>query len=236
MKEIEEIDDALRDVARQRDKLLGRMPAISPARRAMLTAFVTREVPLETTFREIAVRRAQLLDPGKLTIPASIERALQWQLAHPGKKSAPRKPSFLRWQERTALWLEGLHWPAAAIACIMVTAAILCFGRWGTSLGITKNAPRVRQWNPENNGIELDRSAIVREELFAHKAGIGQFHLGSARAELPSLQASFLTSSEAYFSDSVAPQVALRLDLPAKALLTEDAISRFPRLNFLTPN
>ena len=85
------IDQALREVARQRDKMLGMVPALSSARRAVLTDCLVGEFPVEAGLREAANRRDQLLGSCPAAIPSSVESALHYQLlaADPAGSGAP---------------------------------------------------------------------------------------------------------------------------------------------------
>jgi hypothetical protein len=67
---------------------------------------------------------------------------------------------------------------------------------------------------------------MKRAELFTRKASIRPFNLNTN--EPASLQASFLANSGVHFADGNVASLGLRLDLPVRAILTDDCLARTP--------
>lgn len=226
MKQAKEIDKALHEVAKRRDQRLNAVPALSPARRAVLTDFLVGEFPVEAALREAVTKRDQLLNPSP-EIPPPAASALHRQLlaAKPvrdeasGWRAADRRVSDWIWL-RIFRSLPGAAW----LVCAVVTAAVLYFGKWGTPLRHNvENFPH----NPRAAGMNLESGVVLeRAELFARKAVIGPFNLNTN--EPASLQASFVANSGVYFADGAETPLALRLDLPLRAILSDDGLARTP--------
>src|SRR5688572_16300153 len=102
MKQGSEIEKALRDVAKMRDRLLHTAPALSPERRAALTRFLALRRPVEVALREVAARRDQSLHPYQPKIPLSAESALHQQLQMAeAARDASREWRASDWQANT---------------------------------------------------------------------------------------------------------------------------------------
>ena len=225
MKQASEIDNALREVAKQRDKLLGKLPALSSARRAVLTDFLVEEFPVEAALRKAVTKRDQLLNSSP-EIPASIESALHRQL--PGHEPVRDEAGRWRadWRVSASMWLRIFRSRPGAVlmVCTVITAATLCFGRWGAPS--RHNAENFLR-NPRSAGVALESEVVLdRAELFARKAVIGPFNLNTS--EPASLQASFVAKSAVYFADGAETPLGLRLDLPLRAILSEEGLTRTP--------
>jgi hypothetical protein len=236
-----EMDETLRELAKQRDKLLGNVPALSPAREAVLKAFLAGKFPVEAALREAATRRDQLLNLHPPRVPAFAESILQRELhalRAKGLHPAPRKldglkPSSLSIQQlrddgvriadfggRSSVWstfcrsLPGI----ALTACAVIIALVLCFDGWGTPRSAAlPNIPRVDPMN-----IELGT------DLFIRKFSIGPFDLNTKERASLQAQASLLANREILFSDKIDAPLDLRLDLPGPAILVEDNLARIP--------
>ena len=225
-----EIDHALREVAKQRDKMLGEVPAISSGRRAVLIDCLVGEFPVEEALREAANRRDQLLGSCPAAIPSSVESALHCQLlaAEPAGRGT-RRGHASHWIISASLWRKIFHSPFGAVltACAMIAMAFLCFGRWGSQPGrvATENMPEADRENLEPEAI-LDRPWIGRAELFSRRIAIGPFNLNTS--EPASLQTSFVAHSRIQFADGIETPLGLRLDLPVRATLLEDGLARTP--------
>jgi len=240
MKQDNEIDAALRDVAQQRDKRLGKRPLLSAERQAVLTNSLVREFPVEAALRRVASKRDRLLNLAG-EIPASAESILCRQLdaimagrlhRAPWKLDG-LKPSSLSMQRlrgdgvrisdligRTPVWLAFFRSPLgiALTACAMMSAALLCFGSWRTSSrchAALPNTPRIDEVNIESG-----------TDLFTRRVSIGPFNLNTN--EPASLQASFLANKSVRFADGIEVPLGLRLDLPVRAILMEDGLARTP--------
>jgi hypothetical protein len=233
MKQASEIDNGLREVAKQRDKLLSTVPALSPKRRAVLTEVLVVEFPVEAALRETATRRDQLLNPCPPEIPASAESTLHRQLlaAEPARGGA-RGWRASDWRISASIWLKIFRSPPGPVltACAMITVAILCFGRWGTPSrrNAAETLPHI-QWAARVNlesGVISDHSPIGRAELFNRKTAIGPFNLNTS--EPASLQATFVANSRIYFTDGVETPLGLSLNLPVTAIFSEDGLARTP--------
>ena len=211
-----EIDAALREVAQQRDKRLGKRPILSPEREAILTHSLVREFPVEAALRRAASKRDRLLNrPGE--IPASAESALLRCLPVAG----PAGPESLR----------PFRWPgsAALTSCVLVAVAIICFGNWGTPSGRkTENFTRALRFDRVNadSAVTLDRFLFGRAELFARTASIAPFDLNTNQPA--SLQASFFANSTVSLIDGNNGLLGLRLDLPVRTTGVEDSFARTP--------
>jgi hypothetical protein len=241
MKQGSEIDDALCNVTKQRDRLLSKGLTLSRARQAALTGFLTRVFPLEAALREAVTKRDQLLHLHRSRIPASAESILYRRLnalLAGGLHRAPRKldglkPSSLSMQllrgdgvrisDLTGgipVWLTFFRSPlgTALTACAMIIAAVLCFGSWRTSSrrhAALPNTPRVDEVNIESG-----------TDLFTRRVSIGPFNLNTN--EPASLQASFLGNKSVRLADGIGGPLGLRLDLPVRAILMEDGLARTP--------
>ena len=226
IKQASEIDNALRELAKQRDELLIGMPRLSPERQAVLSDFLVQQFPVERALCEAATKRDELLNPNPPTIPASVESILQLMAAEPAPDEALRSRAS-DWRARAAVWLSR---PGALLtACVIIACAILCFGRWGApSRQYLESLPRVSQADRMNteSGVIWDQSPMERAELFTRKVAIGPFNLSTS--ERASLQASFLANSGIYLADGIDAPVTIRLDLPVRAIFMQDALARTP--------
>lgn len=235
------IENVLRQVAKHRDKLLRKVPALSPARQAILTDCLAREFPLETALRGVATKRDQLLPLYRSGIPPSVESILHRQLDAlnaAGLARAPRrlddlKPSSSSKQRlrrggihisdlvgRTSAWLTFFRSPPGIsfTACALIIAALLCFGSWRTSSvrhAVLPNAPRLDEVNVDSG-----------TDLFTPRISIRPFNLNTN--EPVSLQASIVANNGMHFDDGIKAPLDLRLDLPARAILVEDSLARTP--------
>jgi hypothetical protein len=210
-----EIDNALRRVAKQRDMLLSEGHVLSPARGAVLADFLAREFSVERALREEATRRDELLRH-RPEIPASVESNLRRLAITGGMRVGIRG-----WPHGAATWLRLFRSPVGGLlaACAMITAAILFFGKGGTSS--RRNAQNFSQ--APRAHIE---SVILEADLFTRKIAIGPFNLNTN--EPASLQAAFSASSGVYLANASEARLGLRLDLPVRAILTEDGFARTP--------
>jgi hypothetical protein len=222
MKQSSEIDEVLREIAKQRDKMLSKLPALSPERRGILTDFLAAEFPVETALHGAATKRDQLLTPQSPEIPVSVESAL-------GRLLGVAEPA--RAGDSAPIWLRLFRSPlgAALTICALIAAAILCLDGWVTpsprQAENSPHAPRPSEMNREL-GMISDRSPIGRTELFARKTSIVPFNLNTK--EPASLQASFLANNSLYFADGNEAPLGLRLDLSVRATLMEDGLARTP--------
>jgi hypothetical protein len=231
----------LQRVAKQRDKLLRKVPALSLARQAILTDCLAREFPVETALRGAARKRDQLLHLYRLAIPKSVESILHRRfdafqaagLVGASRKLDGLKPSSLSMQQLrgervqipdlvncTSGWLKLFRSPLAIslTACAVIAAAVLCFGRWRPSSLRYAERPNT----PRLDEVNIDSGT----ELFTRKILIRPFDLNTN--EPASLQASFVTNNSVHFADGIETPFGLRLDLPVRAFLTEDGLSRVP--------
>lgn len=225
-----EIDHALREVAKQRDGLLGVVPALSPARRAILTEKLVEEFPVESALREAAKRRDQLLGSCVSAIPSSVESALHGQLrAAEPPGDGTRRGHASDWIVSASIWRKILRSPLGAVlmACAMIALAFLCLGRWGghTRGVATENMPEAARENLEPGAI-LNRPWIGRAELFNREIAIGPFNLNTS--EPASLATSFVANNRIQFADGIETPLGLRLDLPVRAVLRQDSLTRTP--------
>jgi hypothetical protein len=219
IKQVSVIDNALGEIARQRDKLLIKAPVLSSGRQAALHECVATEFPVEAALRETAAQRDQLLEfpPG---IPVAAELTLRQLVAAELKDGGASEPKV-----RVPVWLRFFRSPIGSLTvCATITAAILYIGRWETPSRHNEESflhiSRTERVNLEA-AVMLDRSPSERAELFARKASIGPFSLSTS--EPASLQASFLANGSLH----EAP-LGLRLDLPVRAILTDDGLARTP--------
>jgi hypothetical protein len=241
MKRDSEIDVALREITKHRDKQLEKSLVLSAVRQASLTRLLTREFPIEAALREAATKRDQLLHLCRSGIPPSAESILHRHLnaiQAARLNSAPRKldglkPSSLSMQQlcgdgahisdlinRTSGWLKYFRSPPriALTVCAMTIAGFLSVGGWRTPSrrhAVLPNAPHV---NEMNIGSETG--------LFARKVSIGPFNLNTN--EPASLQASFLANRSVRLAEGIEAPLGLRLDLPVTAILMNDALARTP--------
>ena len=209
MKQSDGIENALRQVAKHRDKLLRTAPTLSPAREAILTDCLARKFPLETALRGAATKRDQLLHLGRSKIPPSVEANLYRQL------DALHKAPSARWA-----WLTFFQSPAgiSLAACALIIAAILSFGSGRT--------PSLRQATLPKTPRLDELSADSGTALFSRRIGIRPFNLNTN--EPASLQASLVANSGIDFTDGVEAPLGLRLDLPVRAILMDDSLARIP--------
>jgi hypothetical protein len=215
-----ELDVALRDVAKRRDQRLRKSPSLSAARRSILTDCLVETFPVQATLHDVATKRDQLLDRRSPQISSSTESALHRQLAAVGRiRDGAVAPG----------WSSFFRSPLALAVCVMITAAILCLGKW--EIQSRRNAETLPPTSrPAGAHIELgavlDRLPIGRADLFARRISIVPFNLNAK--EPASLQASLLANSTVHFADGTETPFGLRLDLPVRAFLTEDSLSRIP--------
>jgi len=241
MKARSEIYDALRQVGKQRDKLLGQRPTLSLQRETVLTGFLAREFPVEAELCQAIAKRDQLLKLGSPEIPALVESILHWQLdaLQPAAiDRAPQKldglkPLSLSLQQlraggdrmsnlggRLSLWLTffRLRLGIVLTGCAVMVAVILWLGSWGApprGNATLPAAPRVEEVN-----------VVSGTELFTRKVSIGPFNLDTNQPA--SLQAFLLTNRDVHFGDGIDATLGLRLDLPVRAIFIEDSFARTP--------
>jgi hypothetical protein len=215
-----EFEVALLDIARRRDQRLHKSPALSAVRYSILTNCLVETFPVEAALHRVATKRDQLLDRHPPQIPLSAESALHRQLAAVGR---------IRDGAVGAVCLRVFRSPLGLAVCVMITAAILCMGEWGMQ-SRRNGAPLAPISRPAGGNVEsgaaLDRLPIGRADLFARRVSIGPFNLNTK--EPASLQASLLANSSVHFADGIETPFGLRLDLPVRAFLTEDSLSRIP--------
>ena len=230
MKQRNEIDNALREVAKLRDGLLRTAPALSPERRTLLTRFLAAEFPVESVLREAATKRDQLLNPLSSKMPVSVESALHRQLlAAEAARARGRAWRASDWRVSGWGWLRFLRSPLGAVltANAVIIAAILCFAGWGAP-----SRPNGAENLPQAAGLSLgpvlslDRPSASRAELLSRRITIASFSLQTS--EPASLEASFVSSRRIQFADGVETPLGLRLDLPLRATLMEDGLARTP--------
>lgn len=230
MNQNREIEILLRDVAVQRDKRLGRQPALSMARETTLNDFLAREFPVETALVQVGTERDRLLDL-HAGIPAAAEKALSCHLA--AGEPAPRRiyGEPLLAGAHTGWWLRIFRFPrsAALTTCILIAVAILRFGLWeNPSAHHPENFSRTSPVDVTNleSAMTLDRLSFGRAELFTRVASIRPFNLNTN--EPASLQASFLPNNPISLVDGKDGPLGLRLDLTLRTSLTEDNLARTP--------
>jgi hypothetical protein len=216
MKRAGEIDDVLRRVAKQRDKQLSEGLVLSPARRAALADFLIREFSVERALREEATRRDELLRH-RLEIPASVEANLRGLAVTEKMRGGIRE-----WHHGAATWRQLFRSPLGGLlaACAMITAVVLFFGKGGTP------SWRNAQSFPQAPGAHIESKVILEGDLFTRKIAIGPFNLNTN--EPASLQAAFFANSGVYLANASEARLGLRLDLPVRAILTEDGFARTP--------
>ncbi len=211
-----EIDDVLRRVAKQRDKLLSEAPVLSPALRDVLADFLSREFSVERALREEATKRDELLRH-RLEIPAFVEANLRGLAVTEGMRGGTRG-----WHHGAATWLRLFRSPLGGLlaACAMITAAILFFGKEGTP------SRRNAQSFPQAPRAHIESKVILEGDPFTRTIAIGPFNLNTN--EPASLQAAFFANSGVYLANANEARLGLRLDLPVRAILTEDGFARTP--------
>lgn len=212
MKQDREIDTALREVAKQRDKLLREMPRLCPGREADLRNFLAGEFPVEAALCKRATNRDQLLNP-PLAIPSSVELTLRRQLA---TAASDRAADGLRW------W-RFFRSPQSVVAsaCVLVAAAVLSFGKWRNApLPVTEQLPRTAQTGEEvDNGIALLNRSFERAELLTRTISVPPFNL---RASGPASLQAFLAINKTNFGGGRPLPIDVRLDRPMRVSLMED--------------
>ncbi len=214
------IDDALRDLAQERDRRLRSVPKLTPARLALLTEFLREQFPLESAIRQAGIQRDRLLNLPS-GIPAPVELTLQKQLV---ARIATRNTVRKSWSGILQKLIRS-PFAAALTVCVMITVAAFFYGP-----AKTQSRRNARNLKPDKASFDSrvveDRWLLGRAELFNRKASIRPFDLN--KTEPASLQASFFTNSGMYFADEGDARLGLRLDLPVKALLTEQVLARTP--------
>jgi hypothetical protein len=230
MNQNREIEVLLRSVAIERDKRLGKQPALSVARETILNDFLAREFPVETALAKVATKRDRLLDL-HAGIPAAAEKALSRHFA-PGEPAPHRIPGeSLTAGTHTGWGLRIFRFPrsAALTTCILIAVALLCFGLWGSpSAHHPENFSRTSPVDGTNleSAMTLDRLSFGRAELFTRMASIRPFNLNTN--EPASLQASLLPNNPISLVDGKDGPLGLRLDLTLRTSLTEDNLARTP--------
>jgi hypothetical protein len=224
-----EIEILLRDVAMQRDKRLGKQPALSAARETTLNDLLARAFPVETALAQVATKRDRLLDL-QAGIPAAAEKAMSHHLSagepaphriHGEPLSAGAHPGW---------WSRLFRFPPSALltTCIVI-AAILCSGMWGNRSGRSpENLSRTSQVDGTNieSAMTLHRLSLGQADLFTRTAAIRPFNLNTN--EPASLQASILPNNPISLVDGKDGALGLRLDLTLRTSLTEDNLARTP--------
>jgi hypothetical protein len=214
-----ELDVALLDVVKRRDQLLRESPVLSAVRHSILTNCLVKTFQVEATLLRVATKRDRLLDQHPPRIPLSTESALHRQLVALGRIRDGAGP----------VWLRVFRSHLGLTVSVMITAAILCLGNWGTrsrrNAETLAPASRPAGVNIESGAV-LNRLPIGRADLFARRVLIRPFNLNAK--EPASLQASLLAKSSVYLADGIETPFGLRLDLPVSAFLTDDSLARIP--------
>jgi len=211
-----EVDRLLREISRERDRLLGDVPAIPPFGRASLNGVLTREFPVEAASRKAAAERDRLLTGDQLKIPHTVERALQSVLADFEGQQASRGVWSSDWRTYFAGWLRLFQWPARAAlvaACLMTAVGILFVGKREAPSHRAAGFENIVQSHPSDSDSQSARA---------------QFNLRVSTAELASLRASFLALDRSDFRDVAEEQIGMRLDLPVRPILIDGSIARMP--------
>lgn len=194
----EEGSRALRDLAEQRDRLLRGAPEIAPARRAILSAALLREFPVEPALRVVRARRDQLLPEPPPEIPRAVARELRRCLTN---------------AQRT----QGEAWPqlfaraALLAACLVAGLGVIFLGKREPFSAAQHHVP------PPQSPTELRMGASG-----------DQFSLRMSAAELASLRSTFFASNAGSFEDPAEAPARLRLDLPVRAFLRDESIASTP--------
>jgi hypothetical protein len=216
MKQPCEIDAEIRVLATRRDQLLAGVPTLSRTRRAALNKVLIDKFPVEMTLRDVASDRDRLL-AASTAIPVSVASTLQHQLVT--SIQPIRSPGWQRIFRRPV--------SAGLAACAVIGAAILWLGEPASRLGRNQSdSPRLAQPDAMDITGVAARSPIANAELFSRKSSIRRFNLDTN--EPASLQPSFLANSSLSFADGKVAALGLRLDLPVRAILTEDGLARTP--------
>lgn len=245
MKQEGEIGDALHEIAKRRDTLLGRAPALSPARRGALADFLTGEFAVEAILHEAAMERDRLLDQHCLEIPASVEAALHGQLvgaeaATPSclaRKLDGLKPSSFsrhwlsgagshrsrvaRWRGEASVWKRVLQSKSGILltAGAVIVALVLGFSSWETA---SRRHAALRGIPARVHEVNIEPGM----GLFTRKILIVPFDLNTNQPA--SLQASLLNNKDVHFGDGSKELPGLRLELPVSSISLEDAFARTP--------
>ena len=230
MKQCNEIDNALRELAKLRDRRLHAVPSLSSQRRAVLTRFLAVKFPVEAALREVATKRDQSLTANSPKIPLSVESALHHQLqAAEATRAGTREWRASGWELTVSVWRRIFRSPLGAglTACAVITLGIVCFGRWGLPprRSAVEALPRAAEVSLES-AVTLDGPSNSRAELFSRRVTLGPFNLNTS--EPASLEASFVSNRRTQFADGVETPLGLRLDLPVRATLMEDGLTRTP--------
>lgn len=211
-----EIDNALRDLAQERDRRLGAAPTLPPAREELLTGFLREEFPVESVLGRVVIQKDRLLNLPSV-IPAAVVLSLQERLAARRASHESSGPIFQRFLRSP--------FAAALTVCALITAAGFFDG-----YRKTPSLRHARTLKPDEMNLEAsvgeDRWFLGQGELFGRRASIRRFDLD--RTEPASLQVSFFTSSEMYFAEGNDVRLGLRLDLPVREVLLEQDLARTP--------
>lgn len=230
MKQRNEIDKALREVAKLRDARLRTAPVLSSERRAALALDLAVKFPLEVALREAATRRDRSLSSDPPRIPGPVELALRRQLlaADAAGEGARERPAA-DWRISHSIWSRIFRSPLGAglAACAIITAALVCVGRWGTP-------PRHRAAETLSQaaavGLESAFTSHLalssRTELFSRRIAVGPFNLNTS--EPASLEAFFVSNRRLQFADWIETPLGLRLDLPLRATLIDEGLTSTP--------
>jgi hypothetical protein len=231
LKQRDGIDNALRELAKLRDRRLRAAPSLSPERRAALAGFLAAEFPVEAVLREVATKRDQLLNPHPPIIPVVVESVLSQQLqAVEAARNGGREWRASHWRIGGWAWRRIFRSPLGVglTACAVIITALACFDRWGTlprRSATTENVLVTAGVNLES-AVTLDRPPSSRAELFSRRITLGPFNLNTS--EPASLEASFVSNRRIQFADGIETPLGLRLDLPVRATLMEDGFARTP--------
>jgi len=219
------LDHVLRNVAQERDKLLGEAPVISATRRKELSEFLAREFQPEALLRKTAMNRDQLLKHPP-QIPISVEFALHRELR--ARRAGLRRARAFYRRFGVGAWQRVFRSPVglAVTVCLLMTAAMLSFRQAG-GLSRRDAADLASVSRPEGSDVNSDENSLMRRgELLTRWASIRAFKLNTD--EPASLQASFLANSAGYFADGNVSPFDLRLNLPVRTILTDDGLARTP--------
>jgi hypothetical protein len=227
MRKPDDIDNAFREIAMQRDELLTTPPTISRGRQAALALVVARQFPLETSLRSLAAARDLSLHLESSRLSASVESMLRRHLVTRRLVAAPSggpfqklhglKPSSLGLQFRSLIRLTASRWFGIVLAACAVVVAV---GLLLLSAGSGNRSHRDAAFSGATGSEEGDM------RLFSPRISIGPFNLETNQPA--SLQASFLARRDPRVSEGINGTLGLRVDLPVPAFLTEESLARIP--------
>ena len=235
--EMDALTNAMEELIARRDSSLPEVPRLAASRRDALKRTVAQELPLDATRRTVAARRDQALNIRELKIKQSVAARLARTVrAAAARRDLSRRCAFAgprasAWSlVRTLLTSPGAV--AGALACLVVTAALLLFSLPNSPWS---EARRAEAFVPAATvtGLAGEPVAANADAPFTYRddnpipAAPGLFDLRATPAQLAMQRSPFFATPRGSAGATSNELHLIRLDLSVRPILAENAFGSF---------